>query len=126
MAMPRSFSTKAVGVSFAPNYPENIYRLNDLAEKRTQDGLLDPISVQLRRNPENEFDPNAVEIHVLQLEEMAFIGHIPAAVAARLAPCLDSDEEWKAEIKQVAIHPSHPENPGISVQIDRVASDEPF
>lgn len=132
MGMPGNFSVKAVGMSFVDSYPDNIYRLNEIATVRYLDPYVkddvEPIPVVLIRNPDNEKDSNAIEIHVPALGDPGMIGHVPAAIARRLAPCLDDDEAWVAQINKVAIHPDHPENPGIHLQITRVGfqDSEPF
>lgn len=128
MALPRSFGLKVVGLSFIPGYPDNIYKLYDhVGEPEEMESLMVP--VELRRNPENEYDSNAVEIHVPDLGDLSFIGHVPAGLAARLSPELDAGKEFKAHINRILVHPNHRDNPGIDVQIyrgDFSPTDEPF
>lgn len=119
MSMPGEFTLKVVGVSFVPGYPTNIFALNDVAEQTFTGRDGESISVVLKRNPANEFDSNAIEVHVPTLGDDGMIGHVPAAVASRLAPSIDAGDEWTSEIYNVAIHPDHPENPGIHLKITR-------
>ena len=135
MSMPSNFKVKVVGLSFVPSYPKNVYALNEAAEARRVDVPvwfegegrdMEPIPVVLIRNPANEHDANAIEVHIPTLGDYAMVGHIPAPVAKRLAPCLDAGEIWGANVYMVAIHPDHPENPGIHLSISKIGSDEPF
>jgi hypothetical protein len=107
-----------VGVTFTPYYPSNVYRIKEVAAQRFVSN--EPIPVVLVRNPDNEFDTCAIEVHVPALGDAAMIGHLPRALAAKLAPRLDAGEIWTAAISQVNIHPDHPENPGIKVDLERV------
>jgi len=49
-------------------------------------------SLELRRDPENEHDPNAVAVHA----GGAQVGWVPREVAAELAPELDEGRPWSA------------------------------
>ena len=119
--MPSPFTAKVVGVSFLNAYPGNIHRLKDLMENRpVTSGEENPAAV-LVRNPDNEYDSNAIEVHVPALGDVdGFIGHIMRPVAARLAPELDDGNRWSAEITECVIHPDHPDRPGIVVRFSRV------
>lgn len=119
MRVARRFNTKVVGVTFVTGYPENVIRLSDEANRRfifSDDGSdePDPIPVNLVRNPGNEHDTNAIEVHS---DGLGMIGHIPAGVAERLAPHLDAGESWKAEITAIFQNEDHPNNPGIRLSI---------
>jgi hypothetical protein len=118
------FTVKVVGMTFTKHYPGNLYALDYLYKDAARDHgetLVEPIPAVLIRNPDNEYDANAIEVHVPSLgEEMAMIGHIPAGVAERLAPELDGGGTWSAGVEQVLIHPDHPDNPGISLRLERV------
>jgi hypothetical protein len=134
MGLPSTFDVKVVGVSFVPGYPNNIFALNDAAAARflTQPGDLfedstpEPLPATLVRNPLNEYDQNAIEVHVPSLTDHDMIGHLPAAIASRLAPLLDAGERWGVVVKLVAIDPNHPTNPGILLHVKRLHVDEPF
>lgn len=127
--MPGEFKVKVVGLSFVDGYPENVYLLNDIAgsEDQQQASAMEPLPAVLIRNPANAFDANAIEVHIPALGDHAMVGHVPAAVAKRLSPCLDQGEVWKSDIYMVAVHPEHPENPGIHLMIQKISdSAEPF
>lgn len=125
MSVPGEFRIQVVGLTWAPTYPDNIYALNEIA--KSDDDTMEPLPVILIRNPANEHDPNAIEVHVPSLGDQGKIGHVPASVASRLAPCLDNGEVWTSEIFKVAIHPDHPANPGIHILIQRImGGPEPF
>lgn len=109
------FATNVVGVSFVPSWPRNLYALEELSMATTLLGD-EQIPVVLQRRPDNPHDSNAIEVHVPALGELAFVGHLPRAVAARLAPHLDAGERWLAEVGAVRIHPDHPEHPGLTVR----------
>jgi len=132
MALSSSFKTKVVGVTYVPGYPGNLFTLNDIAASRYLGEFSDsthepePIPALLIRNPANEFDANAIEVHVPSMGDQAMIGHVPAALAARLAPLLDDGEKWGAFIYNVDIDPNHPRNPGLSLSVERYDDGEPF
>lgn len=125
-----TFSTRVVGLTFVPGYPNNVYRLTNIAAERFltapgdfmdyEGGDPEALPVVLIRNPANEHDANAIEVHVPALGDHGMIGHLPRNVSSRLAPLIDSGEKWRAEITQVAINADHPDNPGVIVKIDRV------
>lgn len=132
-----------VGVSFIDDYPGNLLRLRDEVESR-QAGSLDwvsvpdgdgagmehydagagsgePVSVLLIRNPENEFDENAVQVHVPWLGRRSMIGHIDKNRAAALAPRMDAGWEYAARIVSVNVLPEKPEQPGITIEIELIS-----
>ncbi len=52
------------------------------------------ISVKLKREPRNSHDSNAVAVYAaLRDNKVFFIGYLPKAVAAVLAPLMDKDSE---------------------------------
>lgn len=109
------FSTRVRGVSFAPGYPDNITVLDQVAAEAHRSG--EPLVVVLKRNPANEYDANAIEVHVPALgDEYGMIGHLTRPIAARLAPEMDSGVEWRAAIESVLINPEFPDRPGISIK----------
>lgn len=117
-SLPDHFTLKVVGVSFVPSYPDNLLVLGEAA--LTADNRGEPLVAILIRNPDNQFDANAVEVHVPALgEEYAMIGHLTRPVAARLAPELDSGINWMAEVESVLINPEHLDRPGISIKCAR-------
>ena len=135
MALPNSFTTSVVGVTFVPGYPGNIFALNDMAAERFinapaaefGDGVVpEHIACVMVRNPANEFDSNAIEVHVPALGENAMIGHLPKNVASKVAPLIDSGEGWGIKITLVAVNQDHPEHPGVRVELFRTLTEEPF
>ena len=115
MASP--FSAKVVGVSFVPGYPDNLHRLSATSDEARR--LDEPLSALLRRNPDNPYDPNAVEVHVPSLGEGGFIGHLTRPIVARMAPEMDAGAVWMADVGDVLIDPDHMDRPGISVNCKR-------
>ncbi len=99
-----------VGVSFIEGYPQNLHRLAETHRNRRTD-----IWVELRRNPENPYDSNAIEVRYIG--EM--LGHLSKDVAARIAPILDGRGEYLVSVFQVRISPDNPNNPGLDVLLDR-------
>lgn len=101
---------RVVGVSFVPEYPENLRRLASKHAQRKAE-----LFVELRRNPDNKFDSNAVEVRFFG--EM--LGHIPKDIAARLAPVIDAGNTYIASVYQVLINPEAPQYPGLDILLFR-------
>jgi single-stranded-DNA-specific exonuclease len=78
------FNTKIVGVTFEG-------RQDVIA------GLQPGAELDLVRQPQNAFDPNAVAVHFGRLQ----IGFVKKAIAARIAPNMDAGERYRAEIKHI-------------------------
>lgn len=108
------FAAKVVGVSFVPGYPDNILHLGDAYFVAEAEGKR--LSVTLARNPDNEYDENAIEVHV---KGTGMIGHLTRPIAARLAPELDAGQVWLAQVETVLINPDHMDRPGISINCKR-------
>lgn len=53
--------------------------------------------LQLLREPENQFDANAIQV----LDDAIFLGHLERQTAAELAPRMDEGEHFSALIKRV-------------------------
>lgn len=113
MTLPKQFDSKVVGVTFTPDYPASIFELEVKFWERSSEGL----TALLVRNPDNAYDANAIEVHAPATGKM--IGHLPAPLAARLAPEMDAGEKFLAEFVDVVVNDAHPERPGISVSIRR-------
>ena len=112
------FTAKVVGVSFVHGYPDNLHNLAAVQERAESSG--EPLAVVLVRNPDNEYDPNAIEVHVPALgEKWGFIGHLSRPIAARVAPEMDHGVLWGAEIVSVLIDPIHMDRPGIEIKCAR-------
>ena len=78
------FFTKVVGVTFEGR--------QDVIE-----GLRPDVAVELRREPNNTFDPNAIAVHFGELQ----IGYLRKQIARRLAEKFDTGERYRARIASV-------------------------
>jgi hypothetical protein len=119
---------KVVGLTFVPEYPENLMQVDGLLTEAQTVSLgwsddhagAEQVDVLLIRNPDNEHDSNAVEVHVPSLgRRRSMIGHVPRDLAERLAPSLDRGDRWSAHVGAVLITPDHPDRPGVEVIIER-------
>jgi hypothetical protein len=120
----QKFSTPVVGVTFVPGYPGNVRAAEAALVMAESFGDEHPSAVLIRR-PDNENDPNAVEVHVPAVGgETCMIGHLPRALARRLAPSLDADEHWLAWVRSVRTHTEHENRPGIDIEVAKVVDDE--
>lgn len=108
--LPGALSSKVVGLMFAPNgeYPMNLRTLNQLVEMDR------PPVLALVRDAGNQFDPNAVAVRSAATGR--HLGHLPAALAARIAPEVD---RWAVESYEVLVAPGHEDNPGLSLKLRR-------
>lgn len=111
------FTAKVVGVSFVPGYPDNITSLAEGVEEA--DALGERMTVVLIRNPKNEYDANAIEVHVPALGEHGMIGHVERPLAARMAPEIDQGARFLAQVVSVLINPEFPDRPGISISMKK-------
>lgn len=111
------FTCKVVGVSFTSHYPGNLHTLDQVAAEAQVKG--EPLTVVLERNPANQFDANAIEVHVPALGDAGMIGHLERPIAARMAPEMDNGVLWLAELGDVLIKPDHLDRPGISIKATR-------
>jgi hypothetical protein len=57
------------------------------------DGAAPGSALELRRDPDNEHDPNAIAVHVSGGDQ---VGWVPREIAAELAPQIDAGEPWSA------------------------------
>lgn len=115
-----SFSTRLVGVRFAPRYPDVVFELEHrlrFHEARTG-GPARPVKVLLRRHPDNPVDVHAIAVEAVGL---GHLGHLPAGLAFRLAQEIDQGVEWRAEVVNVVIHPAEPLQPGVEVHLERAS-----
>jgi len=48
--------------------------------------------VRLEREPDNEYDKNAISVHIFQQQ----LGHLPRGFAAEVAPLIDAGKSIKA------------------------------
>lgn len=104
--MTDTFSFKAVGVSFADDYPDNLLELRDAW------GLAKGIGEgTLIREPDNQYDPDAVAI----LTGGRVVGHVPRALASKLALRMDTGARYTCELT-VLVADGHEEQPGLLVE----------
>lgn len=68
---------------------------------------------QLVREPGNPHDPNAI---MVALFGHYGLGYVPAAIAKKIAPIIDSGRHLEAEFVSVNRHPYH-EQVGITVRV---------
>jgi single-stranded-DNA-specific exonuclease len=78
------FNTKIVGVTFEGR--------QDLIG-----GLQPGAELELVRQPDNAFDPNAVAVHFGRLQ----LGFVRKPIAARIAPNIDAGERYRAEVRHI-------------------------
>lgn len=114
MKTPDAFAFRLVGVTFAPTYPLFVHAIADLAAA----GRL-PVKVSLERDRDNPHDRNAIAV---TSKTYGRIGHVPRHVAARLAPAIDSGMSYSARITEAVVHPDHPDNPGIQIHVQALAT----
>ncbi len=92
-----------VGVSFHPDYPESLHRLEHGGPRREG---------SLIRERDNEHDPNAIAV----LIEGSVVGHLPRLVAARYAPEIDSGARYRVTDYAVQVNWEHPDRPGLDIE----------
>ena len=112
--LPAKMSTKVVGLTFLPNgsYPGILHTLAAVV-----DGGQTPL-LKLVRDPDNQFDPNAVAVR--SAKKGTHLGHLPAALAARIAPEMDAGVFWLIESYEVLVMPGHEDKPGLSLDLRRI------
>jgi hypothetical protein len=126
--MSKRVEFKVVGLTFIDRYPSNLKTIDAfVVEAQTKqlgwsgEAVDERVEAVLIRNAENEFDENAVEVHIPMLGRRSMIGHVPRDLAAKLAPSLDRGDVWKCEVETVLVSAENPEQPGIQIVIERVA-----
>ena len=74
--------------------------------------------LELRREPENEHDPNAIAVH----GGGAHLGFVPRELAEEIAPALDAGEPWSAVVLRE--HRASPRDPrtGLTMLLGRAES----
>ena len=102
------------GESYRDGYPDNLLRLAEVLNTMKGDEWL---SCVLRRDPRNEYDVNAIEIHVPG--DAGHVGFVPGPLAKILAPMIDSGEVIAASAVEVRIHPESPDKPGLTIGLHR-------
>ena len=117
-ALPDSFFSAVVGVSFVSGYPDNLYELERAALIASLGD--ESLTAVIVRNPANAFDENACEVHIPALGRNAMVGHLTRPTAARLAPELDGGTQWAGSVEYVRIDPDDISNPGLSIRLTRI------
>lgn len=128
--LPETFTVRVVGVSFVDRYPDILWDLERLQLLRwvRDGGALTPVPCELRRNPGNEVDPNAVEAWAGTDGSLGMLGHLQANVVRWLAAVLDRGAWYDAELERVEVNPRYPDRPGITLRLrlrSEPTSDEP-
>jgi hypothetical protein len=100
--LPDTFVAKVVGMSFVDGYPANIRELRNI----------DGVTFELRHNPLNEYDSNAIEVRLAD----QMIGHLPRSAAFRV---VQDGNAWSAQLIEVLEHPEHQDNPGLLIRCER-------
>lgn len=111
------WTTKVVGVTYAPGYPDNLHRLRDAIDSGL-DAHGEGVAAVLIREPDNAYDANAIRVDVPAIGGP--IGHVPRELAATIAPILDAGTRMRSAITEVLIHPRHPDRPGIGLVMEEV------
>ena len=102
---PQAFGAPLVGVSFHPEYPHNLWRLQRYIW--TNGSLI----AQFVRDPENEYDSNAVRVQVGD----ELIGHLTRPLALRLAPALDAGVRYDVRVTKVTGNIDNLDSPGCEI-----------
>lgn len=112
---PGNFRVRVVGLTFAPDYPGCVQRLDPALWGHRP--VPERARLVLRRQPDNPADPNAVA--VVNAETGEHLGHLPAHLAARLAPDLDAGATWEVASWEVVVSPRAGDQPGLEVEVRR-------
>ncbi|MDE6970857.1 MAG: HIRAN domain-containing protein [Eubacterium sp.] len=105
-----SMTIRAAGTTFG-NRQEC---LNFLKQFRQHD-----LCVTLEREPDNEYDSNAIQIvvHILSLSKRTVIGYVPKELARELAKVIDMGIQVKASLMQIIGGYSYKETLGALINI---------
>jgi len=78
----------------------------------------------LKREPQNEFDPNAIAVYFdsPSIDEFLQVGYLPYGQALRLAPLMDCGRVITAEV--AAVTQSGPENLGVEITLKILNQEE--
>ena len=79
----------------------------------------DDLSVTLEREPDNEYDNNAIQIvvHIHSLSKRTVIGYVPKELARELAKVIDMGIQVKASLMQIIGGYSYKETLGALINI---------
>jgi len=123
---------RAVGLTFVNEYPANVDRVAEMVDAAKVATLgwageeeASDVEVVLIRDPNNEHDANAIEVHVPALgRNRSRIGHMPRSLAERIAPSLDRGDQWDARVASVLVQPEHPDRPGVEITAERITAQQ--
>jgi len=104
------------GESFADGYPDCAHRIANAL--RDTDGEAEAIPALFVCDPDSEFDPNEIEVHVPMLDQI--VGHLNRHDAERMAPLLDAGEIWQVWITAVTFVGDNLDTPGLRASGYRV------
>ena len=105
-----SMTIRAAGTAFE-NRQE---RLNFLQQFKMED-----LTVTLEREPDNQFDGNAIRIvvHIKPIFKKTIIGYVPRTLARELAKVIDIGVQVKATLMQIIGGYAYKENLGALINI---------
>jgi hypothetical protein len=117
-----AYNFKAAGVTFRPGYPGTLLRLHRHIEKAEETEIMggpvfDPIPVTLTREPENEYDKNAIALLLPAEFAATHVGYVPKNLAVDMAKLLDQGQQINATVRSVDIHPDYPDKPGLVIKV---------
>jgi hypothetical protein len=110
-AIPSTLSTKVTGLTFEPDYPRSLHWLAHLAAAGC------PPLLVLAREPDNPYDSAAVAVRSASTGRQ--LGHLPGALAGRIAPELDAGGDWRIESYEVLVQEGFEDRPGLSLRLKR-------
>ncbi len=73
------------------------------------------VSFTLHRDPTNEYDANAIAVHL----NGEHLGHLPKNAAWSIAGEMDAGVEWWVTDYVIRVDLEHPEHPGLTLTIER-------
>lgn len=100
---------KVVGVSFRPNYPDNLFNLVGLHTDE------EAIEIELRREPTNPYDSNAIMVLVASTGE--HLGYLPKTVNEPIAQAMDAGVAYASSVEYIGAHEKDPRRPGLVISI---------
>ncbi|MBF83445.1 MAG: hypothetical protein CL489_03110 [Acidobacteria bacterium] len=114
--MKSPFEVAVAGVTFRPRYPNNLWEIANAIIQVFGDGRkTGQVTATLVREPDNEHDPNAIQVFVAG----EHIGYIPAQQAAWVANSMDAGEKWGALVDRLVVSPDNPEQPGLRIKVSK-------
>lgn len=99
-------TTKVVGLTFNPAYPQNIFAI-------AKDFSMGKDTVELVREKENEADENAIAVFY----QGNPVGHVSRKLASFISPQIDAGIDWYAAIESIVVSQENPDNPGLKITI---------